>query len=1474
MTPNTTLKSDVAAYDTRAGVGWRGRGCHTRFARLFVLASVALSVIATAPRQAAAQIFSVNPDGQALGKATSIALDSVGFGLVNLVSGQGYFREIACSGEVVNCGSNTPQGFTATAAQMTLYVTYQTTNTGGPGRIWLKVYKAGMTPMDTGWYNVTVTPTDLVSDLSANNNSNQDVGLCEASCFTPIYSQGTVPYYSLGAARNITLVYHGDRAAPAAMLYTNASIATTKTVSEYQLQATRTTGTTTPAIKFSNGDSVLRFAGTNAGQVRLGGRFDPDANSMTGTAMNPISVLLTAKFSDGTTQRQRFSPQVMMVDERKSPIARGWTIAGLQHLYKQADGNVLITDGSGSAAYFVASPSCSTCFSNSGGDVSSLTKGTSTWTRAYLDSTKAVFDTTGKLTSITDRFGNQTVFAYDASGRLTEVQDPILTWSGGRKAIVLTYGTYGLASVQNPSTAVNARSGGRITYFTVSADSTLHAIKDPDGDSTVFGYSNKLLQTVTDRRGGVTTYTLDANGRLQYVTLPQVQLYNGMASPRRQYVDSRMSGVPTTSTVTTPWPSTLSSALADTVRDELGNRTSFSVNPWGQPLSIAEPYGRTTTISRSGIYPTVVQYPEGGIDSTTFSSGLLTSQRLAGENRVNLRYGGWGQPDSVGGTGWPSLRASLGAGGRVDWTRVGPADSLRMSYTYDSRGRVLTATDSMAHVTRFSYDAVTGNLDSTVAPGNRFTHRTYDAYGRLSTQQSNNEPARQIAYDSVDRVIATYDSVGATPTRYSYDDLYLTRVQDAKGQVYRFAPNALGWIDKRYDPADTLNRYDLYTYDSAGNVHSQTNRRGQQITFTYDSLHRLTSKSGTNTTSDYYEYSSDGRKIVARNAVSADSIYLATSGAVDSAVTVINGQRFRVGYRRNNINQVDSVGITGAGITFATRRYGWNRETGELDTMTVNGYQTVFVHNKDLLPWKTIWPSVTRTEQWTSIHRPSEQSFSSGAIDTAFFRRYSYDSRFGMQDYEKREGSNFRTRQRAYDWMRRVGGLGNNLYAGSSCPQDTNNGFVCPVTLQSTVTYDAVGNRTDASNALYATGNRLLRFNADSFAYDLDGNDTLRVTLSSGVRKSYEWSAEGRLTRVLIGGVEKVRFDYNAQGQLVRRSTNGSVDRYYLWAGDELLAELDANAAHRVSEYAYLPGVDQPFALITGATTIDSVRYDVLDEAGNVIGVTNGTAVSQATTYDDWGVATTTGSTDNRLLFKGLLWEPDAGLYYVRARWYDPTTGRFPSEDPIGLAGGINQYAFAHDDPTNLSDPSGRCLICIGALIGAAVNVVIHGVRNTHHHKPFFAGAGKAALTGAAVGAGVGAIVQFGPEIASAVLPAGRSLAQSYLQSQWRNPFLRRFGLFSLRTNKERENPVTGACPAAFRVSERGYFNLLPAVFTWALQVNRLPTGPNEHVGNPDFFYGTVDVQADGRYRYNVKGWLDCGEGSVWGIFAGSLANG
>jgi RHS repeat-associated protein len=1155
---------------------------------------------------------------------------------------------------------------------------------------------------DTGYValSVTVSPNYLSADFTATNSSNQDMGACAASCFAATYGQSTVPYYSLDQPRSVTLAYSGDRVSPHPYVYADVAIGSGAPANlvSYEMKATRNGAPA--AIQFTNGDTILRFAAPAAGQtqsVRLGGQIDASSEV---TASGALTLTVTAVYNDGTRQVQTLTSNLLVVNAQGSAVARGWSVAGLQRIDKQSGGTaLLLTDGTGSATYF---GSCGTgCFASPQGDYSVVTKSAANYVRAYPDSTKATFDTvTGRMATVADRFGNMTSFEYDGSGRLIKIYDPYRTYNGGasRSYIALTYGTYGISQIQEPG-ADGSPTGGRITSFTVGSDSTLRVFKDPDGDSTRFGYDGlRRLSTIINRRGDTTSYVYDSlSGKLAWVDLPSVTLYNGTARPRVRYSAWQALGVPTASTSGTPMTPVLTNSVQGSTTDALGRAVSFTTDRWGQPLSITDPVGRTTTITRNGaFFPSSIRYPEGGTDNFTFAGALLTSQTAAGQTAVNIHYGAYAQPDTISGTGRPKINASLGPGGRVDWVRLAGQDSLRISYTYDSRGRVLSQTDSLGHTTSFHYDTVSGNLDSTLAPGNRFTKSTFDGHGRLKTQQSNNEPQRVVTYDTLNRVLQVNDGVNPSPTIYGYDKLFLVRVKDAKGQVYRIDKNALGWTTRRYDPADTLNRYDSYVYDSTGRLHSWTNRRGQQINYTYDVLDRLISKSGTNTSTDSLAYSTDGKIAVMWNAVERDSVFRDSTGWVKSVVTRVSGQRFQIDYRPNNIQQIDTVLVSGGGITFAVRHYGWNRTIGTLDTISVNGTLTRFVRNKDLLPTQTIWPSLTRTEAWTAIHRPSQSTFSVPSVDSLLSRRYSYDSRFEMQDYIKPEGANWRSRQRTYDGLRRLSGLGDDLYAPASCGSDPASGYLCPIATQGTITFDAVGNRADAPDTLYTTGNRMTRFNGYTYAYDLDGNDTNRVNIATGDRKSYEWSADGLLNRVLVNGVEKVRFEYNVGGQLVRRWTNGTLDRTYLWDGGQLLAELNASANQRLSEYAYSPGADLPFAIMTGATSITATRYHLIDEVGNVIGVMNGASVDEQISYDDWGVATTIGNTDNQLLFKGLLWQPDAGLYYMRARWYDPGPGRFISEDPIGLAGGINQYAFSASDPINGSDPSGTSWLSSG----------------------------------------------------------------------------------------------------------------------------------------------------------------------------------
>jgi RHS repeat-associated protein len=80
--------------------------------------------------------------------------------------------------------------------------------------------------------------------------------------------------------------------------------------------------------------------------------------------------------------------------------------------------------------------------------------------------------------------------------------------------------------------------------------------------------------------------------------------------------------------------------------------------------------------------------------------------------------------------------------------------------------------------------------------------------------------------------------------------------------------------------------------------------------------------------------------------------------------------------------------------------------------------------------------------------------------------------------------------------------------------------------------------------------------------------------------------------------------------------------------------------------------------------------------------------------YNPWGVATVIAEgVPQPLRYAAREWDATVGLYQVRARWYDPHTGRFVSEDPIGLAGGINGYVYAANNPINATDPYGLCTL-------------------------------------------------------------------------------------------------------------------------------------------------------------------------------------
>ncbi len=198
--------------------------------------------------------------------------------------------------------------------------------------------------------------------------------------------------------------------------------------------------------------------------------------------------------------------------------------------------------------------------------------------------------------------------------------------------------------------------------------------------------------------------------------------------------------------------------------------------------------------------------------------------------------------------------------------------------------------------------------------------------------------------------------------------------------------------------------------------------------------------------------------------------------------------------------------------------------------------------------------------------------------------------------------------------------------------------------------------------------------NGDAFMHDLDGN------LTSGAGRDFEFDAEGRLIRAGTS-----TYDYDSDG-LRRSKTVDGVTTHYLYDRGHVIGEYD-DAGTMIRQYLFGPGTDMPVRM----TAADGSNYYYqLDAHGSVVALTNSSGwIVERYTYGPFGETLSASVLGSPFRYAGREWDPETGLYYNRARYYDPEMGRFIQPDPLKHADGLNLYVYGRNNPVRFADPLG-----------------------------------------------------------------------------------------------------------------------------------------------------------------------------------------
>ena len=907
------------------------------------------------------------------------------------------------------------------------------------------------------------------------------------------------------------------------------------------------------------------------------------------------------------------------------------------------------------------------------------------------------------LGAVVDRNDNRVTLVCDADGAPTDVYH-----SGGVHLRITTIDTREGVRVSGVG-LVGAQGDRRLREFRYDMAGRLAEVIDSSGQPHRFEYDGEDRITAwIDRVGYRYSYTYDEQGRV-VATGGE----DGTLAGRIDYDPAERVTRFTTA---------------------LGETTSYRMDEYGHVIEVVDPIGRVTR-TESDRYGRVLSRTDalgGAVRVQRDERGDATQVERQDGSALAARYNTFRQPVEL-----------------VD------ADGSRWSYEYDERGNLLAVTDPLGGVTRYEHNergALTAVLDAlgqrtevavdqaglpaaiTAATG-AVMRLERDERGRVVRVVDPLGSVTALGYDDEDRHVSRTFPDGASET-WRYDAAgNLLEHTDPSGLQTRFEVGAFRMLTARTDPDGTRHAFEYdsqlrltavtnpaglrwtYAFDAAGNLVGETDFNGRTLVYRYDEVGRVTER--VNGVGQHIELVRDALGRVVEQRVDGEHV-AAFEYDPNGNLTAASSAETELRYRLDGLGRIveesidgfavrtayDAIGQIIERITPSSRVSSWRYDAlGRPLALTADSREELsFGHDA----------FGRETYRWLSANTAITQDFDSVGRMTAR-RLLAIES-----DAASGEATSTVLLDRA--WTYRVDdtptSVADSLSGGTQFQLDALGRVtaVTAATWNETYAYDATGNiATDSDGPRELSGTLLRSTGRTRYEYDEQGRLTkaVRRTLSGSEKVwEYVYDAFDRLIEANTPDNGRWRYRYDPLGRRVAKQRLGAdgapVERYrFCWDGTTL-AEQRYEAADRaevaVTSWDYEPGSFTPIVQVSRTLLADGSTEEIDRRFHAIVTDLVGTPTELITPDGRvewrrraglWGGSVPGPAAENRvdcpLRFPGQYHDAETGLDYNYERYYDPSTGRYTTPDPLGLDPAPNHHGYvanpvSHLDPLGLRD--------------------------------------------------------------------------------------------------------------------------------------------------------------------------------------------